>query len=219
VREALQYALDRQQMIDIVAQGHGEILPAMFTPNEWAYVPDISPYKYDPEKAKKLLADAGYANGLQIELTAIQREPDTTVAQIIQSQLAKVGITVKLDILDRQAFIAKNRAAEHQMSMGISPIPRGDPDIIFTIFFSRNGYARSGQPLLDVASLVEKGRSEVDQAKRKAIYREAQIKVLEDASYGWLYARDTDYAKRKELKNLQVNPAGLWQLEEAWVQK
>ena len=163
-----------------------------------------------------MLAEAGYPNGLEIELTTIQREPDSTVAQIIQSQLAALGVKVKLDVLDRQAFITKNEAAQHQMSMGISPIPRGDPDVLFTLFFSRDGYARSGKPILDVATLVEQGRAEVDQAKRKAIYREAQAKMLDDASYGWLFLRQTAYAKRKELRNLKVNPAGYWRLEEVW---
>jgi peptide/nickel transport system substrate-binding protein len=219
VRRALQYALDRQQMITIVAQGRGEILPAMFTKNEWVYEGDVSPYTFDQRKARALLAEAGYATGLEIELTSIQREPDTTVAQIILSQLAQVGIKAKLDFVDRQAFIAKNEAAKHQMSMGISPIPRGDPDDTFTVFFSRTGYARSGEPLLDVADLVEQGRAEVDQSKRKAIYRDAQIKILDHAAYGWLFLRQTAYVKRSELKNVEVNPAGLWRLEQVWFQK
>jgi peptide/nickel transport system substrate-binding protein len=218
VRKALQYALNRQQMIDIVSQGRGEILPAMFTQSEWVYDP-TTPYSYDPDMARQLLTEAGHADGLTIELTTIQREPDTTVAQLIQAQLAEVGIMVTLDVLDRQAFIDKNEAAEHQMSMGISPIPRGDPDIIWTIFFSRSGYARSGEPILEVAELVEQARGEVDQATRKEIYQQAQAKMLEHAAYGWLFVRPTAYAKREQLKNVSVDPAGRWHLEEAWLEE
>jgi peptide/nickel transport system substrate-binding protein len=218
MRKALQYALNRQQMIDIISQGRGEILPAMFTKGEWVYDP-ATPYSHDPEKAKQLMAEAGHPDGVSIELTTIQREPDTTVAQLIQSQLAEVGISVTLDVLDRQAFIDKNEAARHQMSMGISPIPRGDPDIVWTIFFSRSGYARSGEPIPEVAELVERARAEVDPAVRKKIYQEAQAKMLEHAAYGWLFLRPTAYAKREELKNVEVDPAGRWHIETAWLEE
>ena len=67
VRKAFQYAMNRKQMVDLVAQGRGEILPSMFTKSEWAYEADLDPYKYDAAKAKAMLAEAGYPNGLEIE--------------------------------------------------------------------------------------------------------------------------------------------------------
>lgn len=72
--------------------------------NQWFYS-DYTPYSYDPEKAKSLLAEAGYPDGFDITLQCISREPDNTIMQIVQQQLAAVGINVKLESMERLAWV------------------------------------------------------------------------------------------------------------------
>lgn len=220
LRKAVLYALDRDKMLKIVAGKYGKVIPCIVYPREFFYAPDIDIYKYDPEKSKSLLKEAGYGDKtFAPTLTLIQRDPDTTVAQIVQAQLKAVGIDIKLELVERQAFIAKNRSKKHDVSMGRVDIPRGDPDQTFGAFFGRDAYQRGGAGLPVIYDLVDKGRQEVDQAKRRATYIEAQKEIIDNALYAWLFMRDVKHAKRTSVKNLETTPTKVWLLEKVWLQK
>ena len=217
IRKAILFAIDREQMVKVVAENEGEVLPAHVTRNEWAFEGDIDIYKYNLQRSRELLAIAGKPNGFQATLTYIQRDPDTTVAQLLKSQLMKVGIDLKLEALERQAFIAKNTSKQHEISMGGARVPVGDPDQMFTTYFGDSAYHRGGAGLPEMFKLVDAGRQATVQSERKKIYRKAQELLLEKALYGWLFYRPSAYVKLKSVQNLKVNPIGTWSLEDVWL--
>ncbi|MHC1758991.1 MAG: ABC transporter substrate-binding protein [Negativicutes bacterium] len=104
LRQAIAYAVNRQELIDVVLEGYGTIAPFVVQKSQW-YYSDYNPYSYDLNKAKSLLAEAGYPNGLTLKMYYISREPDNTMVQLLQQQLKKVGITMQLEGMDRLAWI------------------------------------------------------------------------------------------------------------------
>jgi peptide/nickel transport system substrate-binding protein len=107
VRQAVNYALDKKAFIDTIVDGWGVPSVGLVRYGYPGYAPYLAKYNYDPAKAKQLLADAGYPNGFEVNMIARSLayhpfdEPD---AIMVKSQLAKVGITVNLEILDRNTF-------------------------------------------------------------------------------------------------------------------
>jgi peptide/nickel transport system substrate-binding protein len=104
VREAMEYAIDKETIMNDLGYGYPPALYQLVTPDIPFYNPDIKPRKYDPEKAKKLLAEAGYPNGFKTTLTYFSVHwPESWVA--IQSYLAKVGIDLRLVAVDRAKYL------------------------------------------------------------------------------------------------------------------
>jgi peptide/nickel transport system substrate-binding protein len=96
VRQAINYAFDRQTILDQVRLGRGSVTSQMFGPDSGAWVEDLEDrYTYDPEKAKELLAEAGYSSGVTIEVPALPAEEPTLLA-VLKQQLSDVGITLNV---------------------------------------------------------------------------------------------------------------------------
>ncbi len=100
VRQAIRYAIDRQALLDSVWNGQGTLIGSMVPPTDPWYEDLSGQYPYDPEKAKKLLAEAGYADGLTLRMRLPTLAYAKGAGQFVQSQLAAVGITVQIDELE-----------------------------------------------------------------------------------------------------------------------
>lgn len=94
VRQAISYGINRQEIIDTYFEGAMTYATGPIIPQSWAYNPDVNTYEYNPRKAITLLQEAGYSEGVTVELKL--RTTASTLGEIIQSQLALVGITVDL---------------------------------------------------------------------------------------------------------------------------
>ena len=105
LRQAVNFALNREDIIRYAAKGNGVIIPALLPEKIFGYNPDLSPYPFDPVKARQLLGDAGYPNGFAI--TLIASEDLVTQATVVGKMLEQVGLTVNLQILDPTAFSQK----------------------------------------------------------------------------------------------------------------
>ncbi|MCL5027137.1 MAG: ABC transporter substrate-binding protein [Chloroflexi bacterium] len=109
LRQAAQYAIDRQAMVNALGQGAGALPETMIFKGQTGYREDLPVYKYDLNKAKQLLAEAGYPNGADTTLTIIGREPDRPQSEIIKNMLDKAGIRTTIEVLERVAWSAKVR--------------------------------------------------------------------------------------------------------------
>jgi ABC-type transport system substrate-binding protein len=194
VRQAMTYAIDRQTINDTLFQRLGVVanspLPAYIA--EWDKSPPVIPY--DPEKAKSLLAAAGYANGFDFRLVTFNGSLTTNPAggsqeaEAVQPYLAKVGVNAKIEALDIGAWRAKKAAGDFDMETDGREGQSAD-GILYPAYHSsqvgkgvqNNAYYPDPQ----VDKLLEAGRSELDPAKRKTIYAELQ-KYLMDLSL-WVY--------------------------------
>lgn len=200
LRQALNYAIDRDKIIKFVLKNRGvSAHNGPIPPGMPGFNPDIKGYTYDPDKAKKLLEEAGYPNGKGLKLTLHtgNDEIQKTIAIAVQEQLKSFGIDLKLDQM-LQATLISNQEE------GLFPFWRAswgadyfDPENFMALFYSKNitpkGPNRVGysNPLVD--KLYEQGLEETDFEKRMKLYDEIQRIVIEDAAWLFLYYNEQVY--------------------------
>lgn len=223
LRQAINYAIDRQAILDTVMEGVGKPTSGML-PDGAGKNPDLKGYKYDIEKAKKLLVEAGYPDGKglpEITLTYNTNERHKAVAEAIQAQLKKIGVNIKLENLEWGAINKALSAGEKPFfRMGwVADYP--DPDnFLYALFLTeekgKNNYTMYGNPAVD--KLLKQARQTTDDAKRLKIYQDAEQKIVDDAPMVWLYQYQTKYMVSKKVKGLVADGLNILHLESAWLE-
>ena len=187
VRQAVNSAIDRQQIIDNVYAGKASYtshIPPHF--GNWA-IPDSELRstweKTDVAKAKELLAAAGYPDGFDVTLMAYGGNPAYALnAEVVKAQLAPIGINVTVQPLEAGSAAAKANAGDYEWySTGRGM--RGDPDGYMADFKQNTGYSKFILPGYDnpeLLQLVDEGIATVDQVKRHEIYTKIQEIILTD---------------------------------------
>jgi peptide/nickel transport system substrate-binding protein len=112
LRQAVQYSMDRVSIAKTLGLGAGSPLTDIIPEGQFGYSASQPRYGYDLEKAKQLMKDAGAADGLDISLLAISRQPDRAQSEVVQSMMAKAGIRAKIELMDKIAILAKIRNKE-----------------------------------------------------------------------------------------------------------
>lgn len=201
VRQALNYAVDVDSIIEFIFEGRGQALATLMTPEQFGYDATVEPYGYDPERARELLSEAGYPDGFEIDMEGpTSRYPkDVDVAQIIVSQLAEVGIKVNLSIVEWGTYIGQFRSEEGQPMwlLGWS-IPTFDPDSILSpLLTPGNTYDRFDDE--ELQALIERARSTVDADDRTQVYSDVQNRMMEVAPMVFLYQLNELYAVSNRL--------------------
>jgi peptide/nickel transport system substrate-binding protein len=195
LREAVAYAIDREAIIRSVFQGRAEALHGPIGPGQYAYSPDIKPkYRYDPEKAKALVKEAGFPNGVDVNLfaSADRYVNDRQSSEAIAAMLTQVGIRTHLHILDYSIEWPNVRK-------GVVPFyyqGRGsviDPSPMLEQYFQSGVTPRIGlsDPKLD--EILRAERSEFDPAQRKALLLQAFDRVQDDVPAVFLWRIDALY--------------------------
>lgn len=196
VRQAINYAIDVEEIIEFLFEGRGNPLATLLTPEQFGYDASIEPYGYDPERARELLAEAGYPDGFSIVMQGpTSRYPkDVEVSQTIAAQLGAVGIDVDLSIIEWGTYIGQFRAEDGppMFFLGWS-IPTFDPDSILTpLLTTGNTYDRFDDP--DLQALIGQARSTVDATERAEVYSEVQAALIDLAPMVYLYQLNELYA-------------------------
>lgn len=197
VRQAACYAIDAPAIVQSVLLGYGEANPGVLAASSWAHDASIEGYPYDPERARQLLAEAGYPDGFTtVFWHSTGRFPgDVQVAQAIQAFLMQVGIRAELRTGDLTAWAGAMRgeapdrpgAPMYLRSWGIT----GDPESQITVLYhSKNwglsgNYARYRNERVD--ELLDMADESLDQAQRAELYKEAERIITEEAPLCKLY--------------------------------
>lgn len=187
VRKAISHALDRQALINGVAFGLGDPAAGPFTYQHWAHNPKLKPVAYNPQLSKKLLAEAGYTNGLTIRGYMYNESSSRTLAEAMKSMLAKVGIDWKVEMLDSAASAERMRKLDYDFSTNTWQWMY-DPDLLVTGWYHPEGgfhFGRNNNK--KVIALIEAGREEMDEAKRTKIYYEIEQLLYDNYEDVWLY--------------------------------
>lgn len=205
LREAIAYAIDNQTFVDVVFRGSAVTGDSPLPKASPAYNGNVKKYNQDIEKAKKLLAEAGYPNGLDIELWCMDDGPRVDMCVIIQDQLKKIGINVEIKIFEFGAYVSKTALPNKELYF-LSWNSSGDGDVaLYPLFHSSQHGApgnRSFYSNKEVDKLLDKARVSVDEEERKSLYKEVQNILQEDlAIYALAYPK-INLAKNKELKGL-----------------
>ncbi|MBS7346012.1 MAG: ABC transporter substrate-binding protein [Caryophanon sp.] len=190
VRQAVNYAIDKQAIIDAFFEGYAEAAVNPMPSTIGGYNEDVKGYEYDPEKAKALLAEAGY-DGKEIELWAMPVPrpymPDgQKVAEAIQKNLQDVGMNAKLVTFEWATYLEKAKNGEADAFLLGWTGDNGDADnFLYTLLdqdnIGSNNYSYYSSDA--VHDLLVQAQSEVDEEKRNALYKEAQVLISEDAPW------------------------------------
>ncbi|RRV04197.1 ABC transporter substrate-binding protein [Pseudomonas sp. v388] len=217
VRQALDMAVNKQQIIDSVYQGAGQLAVNAMPPTQWSYDTTIKDAKYDPEKAKALLKEAGIKEGTEITLWAmpVQRpyNPNAKLmAEMLQSDWKKIGINAKIVSYEWGEYIKRAKNGENgAMLIGWSG-DNGDPDNwLGTLFgcdaLNGNNFAKWCDKPFD--TLIHQAKETPDQAKRTELYKQAQH-LLKDAVPMTPIAHSTVYQPmRTTVQDFKISPFGL----------
>jgi len=216
VRQAIAYAIDRRPMIEYLWRNFAQPAASILPPQSWACNPDVPKYDFAPEKANKILDDAGYPekDGVRFHLTMKTSTEESTrlLAAVLQQQLRAVGIVLDIRTFEFATFFADVTSGAYQIYSLRWIGSNEDPDIFEYAFHSDNfpphGANRSYyvNPRIDV--LIGQGRSETDLDRRKAIYDEVQTILATDLPYINLWFLDNVLVHTKRVRNIHLNPSG-----------
>lgn len=221
VRQAIAQSMDREILAQAIAGRYGTVTPTFLPPSDWAYDASIEGWGHDPEAAKALLAEAGHPDGLSFELAVIQREPDTTVAQILQQMMREAGFDVELAVLERQSWIDRVlRERTYEAGMLRGNFPRIDPHASWGRFFwdegSNNWVNHENHAVFD---MIDDARATTDVAKRKARYKELAETLLDESYMIFLFNRPAIQAARENVRSIGQDVGGAWLFAETWLEE
>ncbi|MEZ4530279.1 MAG: ABC transporter substrate-binding protein [Thermomicrobiales bacterium] len=220
VRQAINYAIDKQSIIDNVLFGNGEVANS-FLPKMNGHDDALPPYPYDVEKAKELLAGTAAENGFELDL--IVGAGDSVEAQVVQlvaAALAEIGGKITISQLDGASMLDAVYGPDHafQMSKAYYTTDIIDPDEITAFVAGSEGAIAAAANFADpkVDELVKSSQTEFDPEKRQEIYNEIQKLVQEAAYMVYLYYPSGATAVRSAIENFSISPTGNYRLYEVW---
>ena len=217
VRQAINLAFDKANYLKAVFEGSAQAASGPYPANTWGYAKDLPGYAYDPAKARELLAKAGLKDGFS---TTIWTRPSGSLlnpnpslgAQMLQADLAKIGIKAEIRVIEWGELISRAKAGEHDLLFMGWAGDNGDPDNFLTPQFScaavKSGtnFARFCDPALDAAITDAKATS--DQSKRTTLYHKAQAIIQQQALWVPLAHPTATVLARKEVKGYVPSPFG-----------
>lgn len=225
VRQALAYAINKTDIIDGVLLGYGTPCTGPFPPESWAYNKSVKDIEYNPQKAQKILEEAGWVkgnsgllekNGKPFVFTLLVSQGNDArlkAAQIIKENLKSIGVEMNINVLEWQTmlhqFIDKKRFEAVILGWGLSR----DPDL-FDIWHSSK--TKEGEfnfisyKNIEVDKLLIEGRRTFDINKRKKIYHTIHQLLADDQPYTFLYVPDTLPVLNKRFKGVEKAPIGIW---------
>nr|WP_245577892.1 peptide-binding protein [Maridesulfovibrio bastinii] len=225
VRRAITYAIDKKEIVKGVLFGLGEPAIGPYKPGTWVYNKKLKPYGFNPEKAKELLAEAGWKeydsngilvkNGKEFKFTILTNQGNSQrikSATIIQNRLKNIGIKVEIRTVEWASFVKEflDKGNFDAIILGWNILQ--DPDI-FSVWHSSN--AVPGKLNLtcyknsELDKLLEEGRQTFDQQKRKKIYDQAQEILYNEQPYCFLFVPMSLPIYNKKIHGVEVAPAGV----------
>ncbi|MEM4970102.1 MAG: ABC transporter substrate-binding protein [Sulfolobales archaeon] len=219
VRQALNYAIDKEAIVKNILYGLGIPADSAVPPNFFGYA-RMEPYQYDPERARRLLAEAGYPNGFKMVILHPTGGSgfinDKGVAEAIQAYLSKIGIQVELRTGDWPSYIAEltKPLKDKQYDAVLRLYGPAIADAHFLLYpllhSSQRDYPNiNNYSNPEVDALLSQAASEINATKRAELYRKAIEIVWRDAPWVFLAAQKQFYAGTKELKGIFIFPSGL----------
>ena len=218
VRRAISHAIDREALVKTLLFGNGTPANSFLMPNVPFYDPETPGLQYDMAKAKEELAQSSVPDGF--ETTFLASSGDTTdaaIAQVLQSSLKELGITVKIQNTDPSAARDLQNAQKYQISHSYWTMDIADPDELVTFAVdpdagSRSFYTsyRNEQVIAD----TKKAQRTFDDAGRQELYSKIQTQAAEDAFLAFLYYSPFSYSYSTKVQGFQVYPTGNYHLED-----
>ncbi|MBI3379057.1 MAG: peptide-binding protein [Nitrospirae bacterium] len=225
VRQAIAYAIDKSEIIDVVLFGLGSPATGPYVPNTWPYNPNVKKYEYNPEKAKELLKEAGWEDtngdglldkdGNPFRFTIFTNMGNTlrkNAATIIQWRLAKIGIKVEIRALEWSTFINEfiDKKRFEAVILGWSiGLDADQYDIWHSSKTKEKEFNFISYSNPEVDELLEKGRRTFNMEERKKAYFRIQEILAEELPYLFLYVPDATPVVHARFKGIKPSPIGI----------
>lgn len=210
VRQALNYAVDKQAIVDDILGGYGKVLEGQALSSEYfGYNPAVEAYEYNPERARELLAEAGYTDANPLSFTMYGPQGrylrDSEVLQVVGGQLREAGINANVEILEWGLFISRLLAKDFDTAAfwGASTVPDADA-WIGAMLGTGAAYSVYANPELD--ELLAVGAQTVDRDARLAIYQEAAELIHDEAPFIFLYQQVDVYGVAARVSGFVPSP-------------
>ena len=216
VRQAMNSATNKQAIIDSVFQGAGKIAKNPIPPTIWSYNNKVVDYQYDPVKAKKLLKEAGYANGFDTNIWAmpVQRpyNPNARrMAEVMQEDWSKVGVNAEIVTYEWGEYLNRSKKGEHDTVLLGWTGDNGDPDNFLYVLLGCDGVGGSNRAQWcneEFNDLLLKAKLVADQDVRTKYYEDAQQVFKREAPWITVAHSIVYQPLRKEVKGYKIDPLG-----------
>ncbi len=216
VRRALNMAIDKQAIIDVVFQGSGQIAKNPLPPTMWSYNDAIEDDAYDPEKAKEMLAAEGVQDlNMKIWAMPVQRpyNPNARrMAELMQEDFAKIGVTVEIVSYEWGEYLSRSRELDRDGAVLLGWTgDNGDPDNFLAVLLGCDGRENSNraqwchQPFED---LIQQAKVLPTQEERQPLYEQAQVIFKEQAPWATIAHSVVYMTMRPEVEGYIVHPLG-----------
>jgi dipeptide transport system substrate-binding protein len=217
VRQAIMHALNRESYIEAIYMGRATLAKNPIPPTIWSYNQSTKDYDYDVKKAKALLKQAGFPNGFSAEMWTLPvsrpyNPSGKKMGEMMQADLAKAGIKIKLVTYDWPTYLEKSKRGEHQMiQMGWTG-DNGDPDNFFNVLLGCSA-VKAGSNLArwcykPFNDLIQKAKQTTDVKQRTALYMKAQDIFKAQAPWATLAHARVYRAMSNNVVGYQIHPFG-----------
>lgn len=213
IRQALNYALDVDQIIEDIKQGAATPLNGYLTPLHFGYNPETPVYPYDPDKARSLLAEAGYEDGLELvfDIPSVMPDEAPLLAQMMKEQYKQVGISLEIiEHQDRAAYSEMVRNKNIHDACCFDSSPRSTYRVLCEkIQSTLKGPWWQGYENTEVNALIEQAEATFDDQERQKIYRRLYTQIRDDAPWIFLYRPTRHWGVGPAMKDWHPRPDGL----------
>lgn len=221
VRKAIAHAIEMDSILKGVFNNVGKKANSLLGSQVFGYHEGLKAYEYNLNEAKRLLAEAGYPNGLKTILSTNDAKERVNLAEVVQSQLKGIGIDVEIQVLESGTFVEKRNRGESQMFINSWRNATGDADYNQYNLFHSASKGPAGNSFFygnqEVDRLIEAARKESDLEKRKQIYAEAQELEMKDAVFIPVRVIENVAAISKNVDGFEISPAGYLEINDVTI--
>ncbi len=211
VRQAICHAVDSDLIIDTILNGTGIPATSMIAPSVAGYA-ESPKYEYDLDKAKSLMAEAGYADGFSLVMVVNDSQQRVELCQVIQQMLKEIKIDVDIHSYEQATYINALNEGEHDMGFSAWITSTGDADYTYMPCYHSTQWGKPGNRSFfaneKADELIMAGRRESDIEKRKEIYKELNQVIYENCTQLFVCHPTNSYAMSKQVEGFILNNDG-----------
>ncbi|WP_291565053.1 MULTISPECIES: ABC transporter substrate-binding protein [unclassified Clostridium] len=212
VRQAITHAIDVESVVESAYRGIGKVAKGPMSPTIKYYNDGLQPLEYNVEKAKKLLAEAGYPDGFKAEIWTNEKKERVDMATIIQEQLKQVGIEIDVKVFEWGAYLSGLDNAQHDMYFLGWTAETTDPHTaLYALYHSSAKGAGGNRSFFEdskVDELLSKGATMLDSPEREAAYKEVQKILVEKAPAVFMENGEQVVGTTKQVTGFKTSPVG-----------
>jgi peptide/nickel transport system substrate-binding protein len=193
----------------------------MLLPGAFGYDAGLPYYWYDLDRARSLMTEAGYPNGIDVDFIIIAREVDRAQAEVLKQMWEKISVRASIDAVERAALNQRilSGGADYQVTSGQYGNYAGDADVQLRRYMhSKGGFNKSHMSSPEFDAILDRATGTYDANARLAAYREAQLLDFNQlAYYGHLWTQWWNWGMNKRVANFPASMGGTWDLRSVWL--